>query len=160
MDPKFINPVLESILKVLSMMAQIEARPGKPELKAGSSAQGEVTGYMTMQSPQANGSMAITFSKLAILDITKRMLGESHDDINDAVLDMAGELANMAVGGAKNILVEQGYDFDMSLPSILSGPGYDIKHLEEEAPIILMPLEIDAGKFYIEACFKEPLINS
>lgn len=155
MDPKFINPALESILKVLSMMAQIEARPGSPELKDSSSAHGDVTGYMTMQSPQATGSMAITFSKSTILDITKRMLGESHDEINEAVLDMTGELANMTIGGAKNILIEQGYDFDMSLPSILSGADHDIKHLEEEAPIIIMPLETDAGKFYIEACFKE-----
>ncbi len=156
MDAKFINPVLQSVLNVLSTMAQIDAKPGKPVIKDNISAQGEVTGYMTMQSPQANGSMAITFSKPAILDITKRMLGETHDDIDEIVLDMTGELANMAVGGAKNILIEQGYDFDMSLPSVLSGSdsGYDIKHLED-APTIIMPFDTDAGKFYIEACFKE-----
>ena len=154
MDAKFINPVLKSVLNVLSTMAKVEARPGKPSLKENSTALGEVTGYMTMQSPQANGSMAITFSKEAILDITKRMLGETHEEIDEVILDMAGELANMAVGGAKNILIEQGYDFTMSLPSVLNGSYHDIKHLEQ-APTIVMPFETDAGKFYIEACFKE-----
>jgi len=155
MDVKFINPVLNSVLKVLSTMAQLEVRPGKPSIKENTSAQGDVTGYMTMQSPQANGSMAITFSKPAILDITKRMLGESHEEIDDTILDMTGELANMAVGGAKNTLIEQGYDFDMSLPSVLSGAEHDIKHLEQESPVIIMPFETDAGTFYVEACFKE-----
>ena len=155
MDVKFINPVLNSVLKVLSTMAQLEVRPGKPSIKENTSAQGDVTGYMTMQSPQANGSMAITFSKPAILDITKRMLGESHEEIDDTILDMTGELANMAVGGAKNTLIEQGYDFDMSLPSVLSGAEHDIKHLEQETPVIIMPFETDAGTFYVEACFKE-----
>jgi len=155
MDVKFINPVLNSVLKVLSTMAQLEVRPGKPSIKENTSAQGDVTGYMTMQSPQANGSMAITFSKPAILDITKRMLGESHEEINETILDMTGELANMAVGGAKNILIEQGYDFNMSLPSVLSGAEHDIKHLEQESPVIIMPFETDAGTFYVEACFKE-----
>ena len=155
MDVKFINPVLNSVLNVLSTMAQLEVRPGKPSIKENTSAQGDVTGYMTMQSPQANGSMAITFSKPAILDITKRMLGESHEEINETILDMTGELANMAVGGAKNILIEQGYDFNMSLPSVLSGAEHDIKHLEQESPVIIMPFETDAGTFYVEACFKE-----
>ncbi|MDH5191033.1 MAG: chemotaxis protein CheX [Gammaproteobacteria bacterium] len=155
MDVKFINPVLNSVLNVLSTMAQLEVRPGKPSIKENTSAQGDVTGYMTMQSPQANGSMAITFSKPAILDITKRMLGESHEEINETILDMTGELANMAVGGAKNILIEQGYDFNMSLPSVLSGAEHDIKHLEQETPVIIMPFETDAGTFYVEACFKE-----
>lgn len=143
------------MLNVLSTMARIDAKPGKPALKNTQAAPGIVTGYMTMESPQAKGSMAISFSKSAIIGITQNMLGETHEEIDDAIKDMTGELANMAVGGAKNILIEQGYDFDMSLPSVFIGDDHEIKHLEEGAPTIIMPFDTDSGKFYIEVCFTE-----
>lgn len=48
MEAKFINPVLHSMVNVLSTMAKLEPKPEKPSLKKDDIALGEVTGIMSM----------------------------------------------------------------------------------------------------------------
>ena len=127
---------------------------GKPTLKQDAVALGEVTGIMTMNSPKVNGSFAITFTAPAIFDIVRRMLGEEINEINDVARDMAGEMTNMVVGGAKNLYVEQGYDFDMSTPSILMGKDHKVEHTCSGKTIVL-PFAVDGREFFVEMCFDE-----
>jgi chemotaxis protein CheX len=154
MKVEFINPFLESILNVLKTMAKLEARPGKPAIKTSEVAKGDVTGLMGMAGAQAKGTLAITFTEPVILEITKRMLGEEVTGIDDTVTDMVGEITNMVTGGAKKILSEHGYRFDMAIPSVVSGKDHVVHH-KSRAPIIIIPFKTDAGNFFIEICFEE-----
>ena len=81
MDVRLINPVLETMINVLSTMANLRPDVGKPSLKKDEIARGEVTGIMNMVSPQVRASLAITFTKPVILDIVQRMLGEDLQEI-------------------------------------------------------------------------------
>lgn len=154
MDVRFINPVLETLMNVLGIMAKMEPKVGTPCLKNNQQALGEVTGYMKMESPQVRGSMAITFSQPVIFDMAKRMLGAELTEIDDVARDLAGEMANMVVGGAKNILLEKGFDFEMSLPQVLSGQPHEIKH-NCDAQVIILPFKAESGDFCIEICFED-----
>ncbi len=154
MDARFINPVLSSVVNVLTTMAQLEVKPGKPLLKTDDVALGIVTGVITMEGEQAKGSLAISFSKSVILEIVKRMLRMEPTEVDEMALDLTGEMANMVMGGAKGILQEEGYEFGMSLPEVLSGEDHIIKH-PYTGPKIILPLQTDSGEFYIEICFEE-----
>lgn len=154
MDVRFINPVLETMMNVLGTMARMEPKVGKPSLKKSQQAMGEVTGFMKMESPQTRGSMAITFTRPVIFEIAKRMLGADLTEIDDTAKDLTGEMANMVVGGAKNILVENGFDFEMSLPEVFSGQPHDIKH-NCEAQTVVLPFKAESGDFFIEICFED-----
>ena len=149
-----MNPVLESMLKVLSTMAQLQPKVGKPALKNNQIACGEVSGIMSMVSAKARASLAITFTTPVICDIVKRMLGDEITEITDSARDLTGEMTNMVVGGAKNLFVTQGYDFDMSSPSVVSGKNHVIAHKFNGRTLIL-PFQTDAGEFFIEICFEE-----
>ena len=111
MEAKFINPVLTSMVNVLSTMAKLNLAPGKPCLKQDDKALGVVTGIMAMEGSQAKGSLAISFPEEVILDIYKRMLHQEKTEVDDMAKDLAGEIANMVIGGAKKILLDEGYDF-------------------------------------------------
>ena len=154
MEAKFINPVLTSMVNVLSTMAQMEPKPGKPSLKDDSQARGVVSAVISMDGSKAKGSLAISFSKPVILDIVKRMLRQEVDEVDDMAKDLTGELSNMVLGGAKALLEEEGYDFGLSLPAVISGPDHVIEHAVD-GPKILLPFTTDAGDFYVEICFKE-----
>ncbi|EEZ41983.1 chemotaxis protein CheX [Photobacterium damselae subsp. damselae CIP 102761] len=65
---------------------------------------------------------------------------------------MVGEITNMVTGGAKRILADKGYDFDMATPAVVSGRGHTITHKCEGA-VIIMPFESDYGRAFIEICF-------
>ena len=155
MNVEYLNPILESVSNVLSTMASMQVKPGKPSLKNQYVALGDVTGIITMQSETLCGSMAISFKKKVILKIYEKMIGEKVTDINESVKDLVGELTNMACGGAKVRLANAGYDFSMSTPSIMTGNNHQIIH-KYNGPLILLPFETEAGVFFVEMCF-EPI---
>jgi len=154
MNANFLNPFITSTINILSVMAQLEAKPGPAALKNDNVAWGDVTGLMGMTGDKVKGSFSLSFSTAAILDITQRMLGEKVTTIDDTVTDMTGELVNMATGGAKNLLAENGYHFDMAIPIVVAGRNHIVQH-KSDGPIIIMPFTIETGAFYIELSFED-----
>lgn len=152
MNIKYINPLLESTVTVLSTMAMIEATPGKPSVKDGSTTLGDVTGLIDLKSEDTHGSLAIGFSKHAILDITARMLGEELDSIDETVIDVAGEITNMITGNAKRLFSESGLEFELTRPSTIVGLEQPLKH-SVKGSTILLPFTCNAGNIYVEVCF-------
>jgi chemotaxis protein CheX len=154
MNVNFVNPFLESIMNVMKTMANTIATPGTPFLKSDKCAKGDVTGIIGLASQKTKGSLAITFTEPAILNITSQMLGETILQVDDAVTDCVGEITNMVTGGAKKILSESGYMFDMAIPSTIVGKGHTISH-KTGGKIICIPFETPAGNFFVEICFEE-----
>jgi len=152
MNVEFINPFLSSLMNVLSTMAQTQLKPGKPMMKKTEVAKGDVSGLIGMVGPQTKGSLSISFDEELALTIMERMLGERPDKINEEVTDMVGEITNMVAGGAKNLLGEKGYEFDMATPIVVSGTNHTITH-KCDGPKVLMPFSTDAGRAHIEVCF-------
>lgn len=151
MDVKFVNPMLDSIINVLTMMASIQPVAGKASMKQGKNALGVVTGMIDLKGPQVMVSTAISFSKPVALEITKRMLRIEPEDVDDMVQDLVGEISNMMAGGAKAKLEEQGFNFELTLPSVIVGDKHEINHTVD-GPIVLLPFKTDAGDFFVEIC--------
>ncbi len=154
MNVDYVNPFISSLVEVLRTMASTDPKRGALSLKEGAEALGIVSGRIDLKSPQANGSLAISFTAPAILSVFNNMLGETRDSVDEEVADLVGELTNMASGGAKRLFAEQGYDFGMDTPEILNGEGHVIKHTVK-APVVLVPFSTEAGEFYIEVCFRD-----
>ncbi|NKF49469.1 chemotaxis protein CheX [Shewanella sp. WXL01] len=154
MNVAFINPFLSSLLNVLSTMASLDLTPGKPQIKTHDVAKGDVSGLIGMVGPETKGSMSITFDRSLIFEIMDKMLGEKPTSINDEVTDLVGEITNMVTGGAKNLLSDDGYEFDMATPAVVSGLGHSISH-KSKGKKILMPFTHPKGNAYIEICFED-----
>lgn len=152
MKVEFINPFLTSLMNVLETMAMTKLQPGKPSIKKDTTARGDVSGLIGMAGPQTKGSLSVTFEEKLALSIMERMLGERPDSLNDEVTDMVGEITNMVTGGAKNILGDNGYDFDMATPMIVSGKNHTINHKCEGSTLVI-PFTSDNGKAFIEVSF-------
>mgnify|MGYP006148714287 CR=1 FL=1 len=133
-------------------MAMMELTPEKPKLKQGEVAKGDVSGLIGMVSDQAKGSLSITFEGKLALATMKKMVGEAPDEINEEITDLVGEITNMVTGGAKRMLSEKGFEFDMATPMVVSGINHTINH-KAEGPIVIIPLSSEYGKAYIEFSF-------
>lgn len=154
MNVEFINPFLISTAHVIKTMAKTEAKPGKPFLKSDKSAKGDVTGIVGMSGVKAKGSLAISFTESAILHIYTQMLGEKAETISDELVDCVGEITNMVCGGAKALLSEKGYKFEMAIPTMIAGKNHTIFH-KTNGKIICIPFDTSAGSFFVEICFEE-----
>lgn len=153
MNVDYINPFLNSISNVIVTMATLEVTPGTAKPKLDDHAYGDVSGIIGMISNTLKGSMALTFTEPAILQITSRMLGEEVTVIDDTVTDCVGEITNMVTGGAKSILADKGHYFDMATPVIISGKEHEIIHKFKGAKVII-PFSVEAGEFFAEICFE------
>lgn len=148
-----INPFIDSTTNVLETMVGLSVAPkGAASLKKDLLPLGEVTGIIPLECEDNRGSLAISFSRQAVLGITERLLGESVTEIDDTVIDAVGELTNMVTGGAKAKLAENGFDFDLSRPQVVSGTE-EIKH-PYIGPTIFLAFDTDVGDFAIEICFE------
>jgi len=154
MKVEFINPFLSSMLNVMSTMAQMELTPEKPKLKKDEIAKGDVSGLIGMVSPETKGSLSITFDEPLALATMKGMVGEAPDTVNEEITDLVGEITNMVTGGAKRMLSEKGFEFDMATPIVVSGKSHTIHH-KSKGPVVIIPLKAKAGKAYIEFSFDE-----
>ena len=133
-------------------MAMLASVPGKPALKKGASAGGEITGIIGMAGDKVKGSFAISFSKPLILQVAENMLGETFSDIDETVIDLVGELTNISTGGAKAKLADDGHNFNMATPVIVSGKDHRIEH-SLKGPVITIPFETEYGFFFVEISF-------
>ncbi len=154
MDLTFINTVLRSVNNVMSM-AQVKFEAGKPKIRDPMQVScGEVTGVISISGKQARASVALTFSKEAILIIADKMLPGEHTAIDHVTIDLAGELANMVLGDAKRQLEDKGKRFTTSLPVMIYGQEQLIAH-KAVAPIIVVPFQMEKGTFCVEAVYEE-----
>ncbi len=156
MDSVFITSALSATFDVFQTMAKFKPSPGVPSLKREQGHYGDVTAIMNMRGDRADGTLAISFSKQAICDIAHRMLNEEHNSINETIRDLAGELVNMIVGGAKRTLSEQGYDFDMSTPEVITGPNA-MHTAMFQGETVSLPFQTPAGTFYLELTYADTL---
>ena len=151
MKAEFINPFLEATTSVLKTMAFLEPIPGKPFIKKGGASTGDISGIVGITG-EAEGSLCLSFSKACILFIISKMLGEEQKEINEEVKDAVGELTNMISGDSRRRLQDLGHSFQGAIPSVISGPGHEVKHITR-GPILSIPFATQAGDFVVEVCF-------
>lgn len=152
MDVKYINPFLEGTIEVLKTMAFVEPRPGKPYLKTGNNAQGDITGIIGLTG-EVKGSLALTFTEKCILKVVSNMLGEDLKKIDHEIKDAVGEITNMISGVARKKLEEMGTTVLAAIPTVVAGKGHSVTHVLG-GPSLIIPFETDAGSFVVDVCMK------
>lgn len=151
MNEKYANAILNSVISVLGIMAQIPITPRTPEEKSDTQSRGEVTGLIEISGEKVKGSASVSFSRGIILELCKRMLRIETNEIDDAAQDLAKEMANMFIGNAKSEMDDKGYYADMSIPHLYMGPSHEIPH-KSHTSTTLIPIETEYGDMWIELC--------
>jgi chemotaxis protein CheX len=153
MNANFINPFLDGTVTVLTTMAFVTPRAGKPYLKKDNVAAGDISGIIGLTGA-ARGSLALSFSKNCILKIVSNMLGEEITEINGDIKDAVGELTNMVSGVARKKLEAEGINVTAAIPTVVSGLNHSIIHVLN-GPSIIIPFETDEGPFVVDVCLSD-----
>lgn len=152
MKVEIVNSFLEATVSVIKTMSSVDLTPGKPFIKKGSISTGDISGIVGMAG-ESEGSLSLSFSKECILYIVSSMLGEPFTDITEEVKDAVGELTNMISGDARRRMETTGILYHGAIPSVISGPNHEIRHVTKD-PIISIPFDSANGGFHLELCFK------
>lgn len=153
MDVRFVNAFLEGTISVLKTMAFIEPTPGKPYLKQGNAAVGDISGVIGLTG-SARGSLALSFSGSCILKVVSNMLGEEITSLNGEIQDAVGEITNMISGVARKNLEAKGFNITAAIPTVVFGKGHSIIHVLG-GPSIVIPFTTDYGPFVVDVCISD-----
>jgi len=152
MNADFITSFLEATVSVLKSMTSLDVVPGKPSIKKGASACGDISGIVGITG-ETEGSICVTFTKDCILQVIGKWLGEEQKEITEDVKDAVGELTNMISGDSRRRLSDVGHNFQGAIPSVISGPGHEIKHITQ-GPVLSIPFTLNGNDFVVEVCLK------
>ncbi len=150
-DAEVAKPFIEAARHVLGMMAQLDPKPGKPYVKKGGAAAGDVSAIVGLTGDK-NGSISISFTKKCAVAMVKNMLGDDVADIIQDAKDAVGEITNMISGQARSGLAQLGLNMSASTPTIIFGDNHTVSHVTK-APVIAIPFKTEHGDFTIEFCF-------
>lgn len=155
MDVKFINPFIYGTIDVMEKMAFVKPVPGKPYAKVNDTSCGDISGIIGMTG-DATGSLALSFKEACIIGVVGKMLGETHTEMNRAVLDAVGELTNMISGASRKLMEKDDLKVFAAIPTIVFGRAHSVRHVIK-GPSIVIPFHTEFGEFVIDVCLKSSI---
>jgi len=149
-DASFINPFILGIIETLKIQCSVVPRVGKPYNRGKKHLDDiDIAAEIKLTSQAFQGTLAICFPENTFLKIMEGMLGEKFPEIDDDLVDGAGELLNIIFGFAKRILNDNGHDIEIAIPNVFMGEEIG-KRDQSQANVGLIPFSSDAGNFYME----------
>ncbi len=155
MDIRYAKIIIDSTIYVLSTMASIFPKAGKPYVKATNVASGDVSGIMGLITKEnKRGIFCITFTKKCAIQIVKNLLHDHIEDILEDIKDGIGEITNMICGQARRRLEKEGIVIKGAIPSVILGDNHTISHINSKE-IMVIPFDTDFGKFEVEISMED-----
>lgn len=153
MNVAYINPFIESTLRSLDMMAGVTAEKSGLELKEDLITTFDISAIIGLTG-ETSGSIIISMPESLACQIASNMLMEEIKTIDQSVQDAIGEIGNIVVGDARRALIQAGHSLNISIPTVVIGPGHRISR-SGDIPCIAIPFTTDFGAFEVNVGLKE-----
>lgn len=153
MDVSLINPFIESTLRSLDMMANIQAERAGLEIKEDLITTYDISAIIGITG-ETSGSIILSLPTSLACKIASNMLSEEIPTMTAAVEDAIGEIGNIVVGDARRTLIQEGHQLNISIPTVVIGSGHKISR-SGNIPCIAVPFTSPFGDFEVNVGLKE-----
>ena len=121
-----LDAVCESVPKALSMCGTKARCVGVSRMPA--KQEGEVTGMIGVHG-DVSGFIAVNASSRLALHLVEGLVGDKSAELTPQVIDGAGEVTNIIIGGVKAALAGSEWAFSqITVPSVIVGDGYQVAY--------------------------------
>jgi len=155
MKAEHLNPFISATLNTFRTMLGMDPKRGELYVKNSKSQvyydisgviglAGDVIGFVTVCFPEDLG-----------LKVTGAFFGEDIEEMGPDVSDTIGEITNMIAGGAKKILAEDGYKFNISVPNVVVGHHHFVDR-PSSVMCIGVRFQMEGSDFAIEVALEDP----
>ncbi len=110
----------------------------------------QVVGLIPLSTSALTGNLILRFSTKTLKKLSVLTFGEGVTVPLTETLQIAGELANMILGGAKEKLNMQGYAFNQTLPQMFYSTTLNPANIRATLPYWKADFESDIGNFSLE----------
>jgi chemotaxis protein CheX len=150
---EYLDPFIKNTCHILKTMAGIEVEFKKVYFSNTIRIFGDVSGIMGL-SGNAEGTLVVTFYWNLAKMIVAKMMGTEEGAIDaELIHDGVSEIINMISGSTKKEFVGKPYHFEISLPSVVVGPGHQIGYLQNTSVAVLI-FQVGSQAFALHVCIK------
>ncbi|TYP00225.1 chemotaxis protein CheX [Geothermobacter ehrlichii] len=148
--------IIDGTREIFETMLMAEVSPGQQKDVQPEEFERDLTSMVGMAGA-CRGMLAIHCPKPIALAITGALLGIELDDVCEDVFDAMGEMANMIAGNVKAVLCNKGLDVSLSIPSVVSGPDFQVDSLVEGSRTVVA-FDTQGGEFLVELRLEETAV--
>lgn len=148
MDVRFINPFIAATTNAFATMLGVTVRRERPQVDRSFRALADVSGIIGITG-RVRGAVVLSFPAALARKVTERLIGEPVAPDDPAVGDTVGELANIVAGGVKKDYADLGVEFQISTPTVATGPRHKIVH-KSDHPVLVIPFEVEGDTFWVQ----------
>jgi chemotaxis protein CheX len=152
-DGNFIDAFINGVTLTFEMMAKTTLIAGPPVIETKLPQHGDVVGFVGLTGSTTQGMVLVSFDKDVLLFFLEKLFGQVYTEINDEACDAVGELTNIIYGGAKTILNNLGYRFEMAVPSVVMGATRFSINASDQC--LSLPFSCQKGKFVLSIVLGE-----
>lgn len=87
---------------------------------------GDVTAIMQLSQTEPQGALVLAFPQATLFGLLKKFYKRDFVEIDQTVMNAAGEITNIIFGGFKHKARAKNYAFRLAMPSLSSGGGHRI----------------------------------
>lgn len=100
------------------------------------------------------GALGLRFQRGLASKIASKILQSEIEEHHAEVVDVVAELTNMIAGNLKTDMYGYDVNFDISLPTVIQGPGHTYS-VPGNIPGIVVPFSSNGDQFIVEVCLKK-----
>jgi chemotaxis protein CheX len=152
MKVEHINPIFNATQSIIKDMLQMEIKKGEMEVKK-KNFSGEKINASIGVTGDLEGFVYFSMNEETALAIVEKMSGMEIEDFGDLASSAIGELANIITGNSITNLNEQGFECNITPPSITVGDNLQISSGPGE--FLSIPLHTEIGDFIINVSLKK-----
>lgn len=153
MRSELLQPFVAATIEAWSVMADASVHTTSIQRKADFRMAGDLSALIHLVGTNER-LLALTMSnevarELAIAMLHRLVLSPT----DEMICDSAGEMINIIAGQVKGSFVDTPYEFDIGLPTIISGANHEIKH-RSDLPCFIMSFTSPFGPFTVQLCVR------
>jgi chemotaxis protein CheX len=152
MKAETINPFITATINVFQTMAGIEPTKGEIYIKQDDKMTYDISGVIGIAG-KMQGFIVISFPEPLVLELVSGFLGEKKTHMSKDVIDAVGEFVNMIAGSSKRAFAEQGFKYNIGIPSVITGKNHIINR-PSNVVCIGVKFYIGEQHFVIEVALK------
>jgi chemotaxis protein CheX len=125
-EPRLLKAVVDAVQNALIMCDAQAKCVGISSVPSREPA--PVTGLIGVHG-KVSGFLTVNMAEQTAISLVEGLLGEKYGSLSSQVVDGAGEITNIIVGGIKSALAGSPWTFsNITVPSVIIGRGYQIAY--------------------------------
>lgn len=156
MDTNLAEIIIKSTKQTFKSCFSIDIDSSPPVKTNGNQIVADYTGIIGMLQASIEARISITFATATLVDILKQVYPDSASATEEIMKDAVEEILNMIYGTVKTELNKSGYQFKMTIPTVIAGAKHTLHQLHNGVNLTL-PFNYKQHKFFINVTLQKTI---